>query len=294
MVSGNIKAAVKMLGPVAWLAFAAGLQMLGALLFFKAPLDPILISTYTIIAFGIYLLNRFTDKEDSYNCPEQKMFFQRKSTLIAFPIALIILSTLVLAVSNRLVLWHLVLVVSGILYSISIIPFIRNKSLCFIRLKDILFVKNVAVSLLWGIMPFAIAASQKTSTTPQKIELVTIIAAFCLSTLINTTSCDVRDVEGDRHAGAETIPTQFGINFTVFFLLLLGIIGSLFVAANFYLGNIGKAALCLFFATLLWTGIVAAPIYTKGLKLPKVISEPLIDTQQIFCGISLIVFSVCL
>lgn len=291
MVSGTMKAAVKMFGPVAWLALAAGLQMLGALLFFKAPIDPILISSYTLIAFGVYLLNRFTDKEDSYNCPEQKMFFQRKSMLISFPISLILLSFLVLAVSNRLVVWHLILIVSGILYSISVIPFIRNKSLCLLRLKDILFVKNIAVSLLWGITPFAIAASQKISVTPPKMDLITIIVAFCLTTLINTTTCDVRDVEGDRYAGAKTLPTYFGVNFTMFFLLLLGVVGSIFAAINYYTGNIGKPAFFLFFAVLIWTVIVALPIYSKGLKLSKLFSEPLIDTQQVFCGISLILFS---
>jgi 4-hydroxybenzoate polyprenyltransferase len=294
MDSGNVKAAAAMLGPVAWLALAAGLQMIGALLFFRAPLDPILVSTYTLIAFSVYLLNRFTDGEDSYNCPEQKMFFQQKSRLAAIPIFLIALSILVLAFSNHLVVWHLVLITCGVFYSISIITFVRCKSFCWVRLKDILFVKNIAVSLLWGITPFAIAGSQIISTTPHRIDLITVIAAFCLTTLINTTSCDVRDVEGDRHARVTTLPTYFGVRFTAFFLVLSGVIGSLFVAINYWLGTIGTPAVILFFATLLWTGIVAAPVYLKELKLPKALSEPLIDTQQVFCGISLIVFSVCI
>jgi len=294
MVSGKARAVVTMLGPVAWLALAAGLQMVGALLFFRAPLDPILVSTYTLIAFSVYLLNRFTDGEDSYNCPEQRMFFQQKTTLAAIPIFLIAFSILMLAFSSRLVVWHLVLITCGVFYSVSIVPFARNKSLCWVRLKDILFVKNISVSLLWGITPFAIAASQKISTAPHKLDLITVMSAFCLTTLINTTSCDVRDVEGDRHAKVATLPTYFGVRFTALFLVLWGIVGSLFAAISYWSGTIGTATIILFFATLLWTGLVAAPIYLRELKLSKALTEPLIDTQQVFCGISLIVLSVCI
>lgn len=280
-----------MLGPIAWLAFAAGLQMLGALLFFKAPVDWILISTYFFIAFGVYLLNRFTDKEDSYNYPEQKMFFQQKPLLIGIPIALMAFSFFLLAISSRLVIWHLVLIVFGILYSVSVIPFIQNKSLCFIRLKDILFVKNLAVSLLWGITPFALAASQKLSILPARSDLCIAMIAFCLTSLINTTSCDVRDIEGDRRAGIITLATRFGQKFPAIFLLSLGIIGCLVVEINYLIGNVGRAAMILFFANMVWTGIVAAPLYLKFLKLPKIFSEPLIDSQFVMNGISLIIFA---
>jgi 4-hydroxybenzoate polyprenyltransferase len=266
--------------------------MLGALLFFRAPVDWILITTYFFITFGVYLLNRFTDTEDSFNCPEQSMFFQQKSKLIFIPISFIVASVILLTATNRLVFWHIVLIVLGVLYSVSLIPIIHNKSIRFARLKDILFLKNIAVSLLWGITPFAIAASQKSPVLSTKGDLVIVVMAFCLTTLINTVSCDVRDTDGDRHAGVLTLATRFGEKRTGLFLFVLGLLISVIVIIDFLLGNVGKLALILFMSTVAWTGVVAMPIYMKKIKLPKSLSEPLIDTQQIVCGISLIALSI--
>ncbi len=291
MESGSLKATIRMLGPIAWLSLAAGLQMLGALLFFRAPVDCILISTYFFITFGIYLLNRFTDTEDSFNCPEQKIFFQQKSKLIIIPISVIAASVILLSATNRLVFWHILLIVLGILYSVSLIPVIHDRSIRFVRLKDVLLAKNMAVSLLWGITPFAIAASQKSPVVSTKGDLVIVVMAFCLTTLINTVSCDVRDTDGDRHAGVLTLATRFGEKATGSFLFALGSLISVMVIIDFLLGNVGMRAFILFMSTVVWTGVVAMPIYVKRIKLPKSLSEPLIDTQQIVCGISLIALS---
>ena len=116
METGSLKNTFKMIGPIAWLALAAGLQMIGALLFFKAPIDLILIFTGITITFGVYMLNKFTDDEDNYNCPDQKMFFQKKSLLIASPILLIVSSIFLLVITNRLVAWHIFLIVSGMMF----------------------------------------------------------------------------------------------------------------------------------------------------------------------------------
>jgi 4-hydroxybenzoate polyprenyltransferase len=286
------KAVVRMLGPIAWLALAAGLQMLGALLFFKTPVDLILITTYFIITFGIYLLNRFTDSEDSFNCPEQRIFFQQKSKLIIVPIFFIAISIILLTATDRLVFWHIILIVLGVLYSVNLIPMVHNNSMRFVRLKDLLFIKNISVSLLWGITPFVIAASQKSPVFPTLGDLLVVVSAFCLTTLINTVSCDVRDTDGDRHAGVLTLATRFGEKRTGALLSSLGILAGLLVAIDFFLGNVGKPATILFFSTIIWTGAVAVPIYIKKIKFPKSLSEPLIDTQQVVCGLSLIVLSI--
>ena len=280
-----------MLGPIAWLALAAGLQMLGALLFFRAPVDLILIFTGAAITFSVYLLNRFTDDEDSYNYPEQKIFFQQKPALIGIPILLIAISFFLLAISGRLVIWHVILIVFGILYSVNVIPFIRNKSLCFIRLKDILFVKNMAVGLLWGVTPFALVAGQKYSIMPGKNDLLTVILSFCLTTFITAIAYDVPDAEGDRHAGVLTVVTRFGEKISAIMLILVGILSCLFIGIFYMAGKIGQPVLILFFANVFWTGLVTAPVFIKKLPVMKSFVKPLLDSQCVFCGLSLIVFS---
>jgi 4-hydroxybenzoate polyprenyltransferase len=196
-----------------------------------------------------------------------------------------------LAITKRLVAWHIILIVFGILYSVSVIPFIRNKSLCFIRLKNILFVKNIAVSLLWGITPFALAASQQFSVMPEKPDLLIAVVSFCLTTFITAIAYDVPDVEGDRYAGVLTIATRFGEKFTAHFLLYAGIIASLIVGISYTMGKIGLPVLILFFANILWTGIVTLPAFIIRIPVLKSYIKPLLDSQCVFCGISLIVFS---
>jgi 4-hydroxybenzoate polyprenyltransferase len=161
-------------------------------------------------------------------------------------------------------------------------------------LKDVLFLKNLSVSVFWGLSSFIIAGGQKGAVIPvEKADLFIIVAAFCLTTLINTTTCDVRDVEGDRLAGVKTLATNFGKKTVGLMLLAVGVSASLIVGIYSMNGRIGRGgAAVLFFSAVIWTCFVALPMYLKEFHLPKKISEPLIDTQQVFCGVALIILSV--
>lgn len=291
MNTAFLKSWLKIFAPIALLSFAAGLQMFGALLFFNSQPDSILIFTYMIISFSIYLLNRYTDDEDSINCPEQKLYFQKKTSLLAIPIALILLSLILLAFFSLLTIWHIILIVSGVIYSVAMVPWFKNNKLIFFRLKDVVILKNMSVSLLWGITPFAIAASTETVLNPPLLDLTVVIFAFCLTTFINTTSCDVRDIEGDQIAGVRTIAAILGRNVTGISLFCLSIAASVLVGILSYFNYLNVNTILLFFITILWTLLVSIPIYLKSINVPKAITEPLIDTQQILCGAALIVIS---
>ncbi len=292
MSTAFLKSWFKIFAPIALLAFAAGLQMFGALLYFDSKPDAILIFSYVIISFSIYLLNRYTDDEDSINCPEQRMYFQRKKSLSAIPIAMIFISFVLLVSFSLLTIWHIVLIVCGVVYSVAMVPWLKNNKLVFLRLKDVVILKNISVSLLWGITPFAIAASTETTIHPSTLDLVVVIFAFCLTTFINTTSCDVRDIEGDQIAGVRTIAAILGRNMTGLILIGISVAASVFVGIVSYLGYLHANTILLFFITTLWTLLVSIPIYLKSINVPKIITEPLIDTQQILCGVALIFISV--
>jgi len=245
-----------------------------------------------IISFSIYLLNRYTDDEDSINCPEQKMYFQKKKSLSAIPIALIFISFVLLVSFSLLTIWHIVLIVCGVVYSVAMVPWLKNNKLVFLRLKDVVILKNITVSLLWGITPFAIAASIETQTHHALLDLIIVVFAFCLTTFINTTSCDVRDIEGDQMAGVRTIAAILGRNMTGIVLFSLAVVASVIVVLLAFLNYLHVNTIILFFVTILWTLLVSIPIYLQSIKLPKIITEPLIDTQQILCGVALIFISV--
>ncbi len=287
-----MKSILKMLGPVAWLATAAGLQMAGALLFFKTSPDPVLIVTSIFITFGVISLNKFTDSEDGFNYPERRIYFQTHSTLILLPISFLAVSLLLLASTDRLYFFHIVLIAAGILYSVNLIPHRKSHSIQFIRLKNIPFVKNISVSLLWSITPFTLAASRAgLSNIPSPSDLTVVLLAFFSSSLINTTSCDVRDIAGDRHAGITTVATRFGKRYTGIYLLCFGLMMSVSVCIAGASGQIGRPACTFFIGTMLWTTMMALPIYSHTLRVPKNLIEPLIDSEGIICGAGLIILS---
>lgn len=292
MHTSQFKSGLKVLAPITLLSIAAGLQMLGALLFFKHEPNSVLILSYMLISFGIYLLNRYTDDEDCINCPEQKIYFKKDTSQFAIPIALLFIASVMLAAVALLTFWHLVLIFSGVLYSVSMIPWYKNNKLVFIRLKEVVILKNISVSLLWGITPFAIAASIGTTIQLPFYDLIVVVATFFLTTLINTTTCDVRDIEGDQLAGVKTLAAILGRTTTEIILFSIAIVTSVIVALLSLHGYIQSSTTLLFFIVILWTILVSLPTYLNTIKLPKVITEPLIDTQQILCGVALIVISV--
>jgi len=287
MVKEKAQTTFAMIAPVAWIAFAAGLQILGAFIYFKTPFDLIILITGMILTFCIYFINRFTDDEDNFNCPEQKIFFQKKSSLIIIPIILLVITYVVLGLTNRLGFWHFVLLFAGILYSINIIPVLNKKSIRFIRLKDITFLKNIIVSILWGLTPFAFAISLK-HVLPHQSDVLVIIGAFCLTVLINSTSTDVRDIVGDRIAGITTFANYFGKKITLWTLLSLGAISCAFVAILFQLEKIGIPSFLFFLMSVTWSLFAVIPIYSSKFHFSKAISEPINDSLAVFNGIGLI------
>jgi Mg/Co/Ni transporter MgtE len=88
-----------------------------------------------------------------------------------------------------------------------------------------------------------------------------------------------------------TLATRFGEKRVGLFLLGLGFAVTVLVVIGFLSGYVEKPVVILFMSIIAWTGIVTLPIYDKKIKLHKSLSEPLIDTQQVACGISLIIFS---
>jgi 4-hydroxybenzoate polyprenyltransferase len=290
MASISVNTAFKMIGPLILLAFASGLQICGALLFFKKPIDLILVLTYASITFCIYFINKFTDEEDKYNCPEQKIYFQQKSILITIPIALIISSIVLLASTGRLVAWHLVLVSGGILYSVNLIPMYINGSIRFIRIKDVFFIKNIFVSFLWAVSPFILAKGLNLFTSPTINYSAVLLASF-ITAFINTTSSDVRDIEGDRFSGIITIANTLGKRNTALLLFTIMSISCLFVAIFYRIGNISRPVFAFFLSIVFCAAIVAVPIYIDKLKYQKKLTEPLNDSQAILNGIALVVLS---
>ena len=179
-----------------------------SLLYGLEPEPKILLIAF-LATFSVYNLNRATDgAEDSINRPRAA---SRKP--IFFLVPSIIASALCLLLSASVGPQALGVIVTSftasILYSFKLSPSTP-------RLKEILGLKSVLVAFSWGFTGALLPASC------QAVDAVKIGLAFTyifVQILVNTILCDVRDMDGDRASGVNTLPIALGLGATRKFLL---------------------------------------------------------------------------
>ncbi len=198
--------------------------------------------SYSFIAFfyflSMYILNNFTDREAmGYNNPTKNIYYEKYK--VPFLIAGIFSSLVALAISFNLgklpfaaVLFSTLL---GVLYSVKIIP--RGKTFGkYWRLKDIPASKDLFIALAWAtvtaLVPF-LSQSSETSFLSCSVSFLFVFSLVYTRSLL----FDIRDIQGDRLVGRETIPIIMGIEKTKLYLgsLLLLMAICLFISGWFNL-----------------------------------------------------------
>lgn len=157
-----------------------------------------------LATFSAYNVNRATDRrEDSINRPQAA-----SRNILFFLVPSLIASALCLLLSASVGAQALTVIVatfaSSILYSFKLSPSIP-------RLKEILGMKSVLVAFNWGFTGALLPASG------QAVDTSKIVLAFTyifIQILVNTILCDVRDVDGDRASGVNTLPISLGLGAT--------------------------------------------------------------------------------
>jgi 4-hydroxybenzoate polyprenyltransferase len=242
--------------------------------------------------FGIYVINRFTDIEDIINNPEKRLFFTQHSFLLPFAIILISGSTLLLLVSGKFTLFHLILIICGITYSVKLIPyFSKNKTIRYIRIKDIPYAKTLVLSLLWGNAFFVINWLVYPASVTDPSLLVLIIISWTIQIIMNTLFSDIRDCRGDKAVGVRTIPVVLGIKRTyVYFFILPGVLWFFTIIYLLLTHTIPLGLGILFFALLFYPLVYVAAFYAK--RFPKTYVDFLIESDIIILSVGLIVLSV--
>ncbi len=182
--------------------------------------------SFSLTAFfyflSMYLLNNFTDREAmGYNDPIKNTFFEKykypflalgllssvASLIISFnlgglPFAAVFASTLL-----------------GILYSVKIIP--RDwKFNHFGRLKDIPSSKDLFIALAWATITVLVPFLSQIDSGSFLASLVSFLFVFSI-VYIKSLLFDIRDIQGDRLVGRETIPIIMGIEKTKLYLGML-------------------------------------------------------------------------
>jgi 4-hydroxybenzoate polyprenyltransferase len=169
--------------------------------------------TMATTAFAIYAFNRFTDAtEDSTNDPARASSSTPVHGLVL--VSMLAIGALARELGSRgpLALGYLVgILLVGAAYSIPITPWCVGGTWRWLRFKDLLFVKNIVVALVWTSAFFLSPVLCATGHTMLPIRVLPLAIGFFLAYFANVLFCDFRDLEGDRTAGVRTLPVQYGV-----------------------------------------------------------------------------------
>ena len=226
--------------------------------------------------FGIYNLNRLTDKEeDSINLPERERYILGNEHVI---IAITIFSYFVALLLGLFVNILDIIVIlfplfAGILYSIELSPKIP-------RLKNITGIKNIIAALSWtiGIIFLPVICFYK------GFILTTLVFLFIfISLIVNAVVFDIRDIEGDKENNIKTIPVVMGLSKTK--KLLFAIHSTLipWLAVSIYLGFFTRYLPVLIFCIIYGYWYIYYFCTTK--RIPKFATDILVDGEWILIAI---------
>jgi 4-hydroxy-3-methylbut-2-enyl diphosphate reductase len=179
----------------------------------------------TLFLFSMYVLNYFSNKEAAAlsELSRAKLYEKHQGVFMVLGIVAAIISS-VLAFTVNIEAFFCVFFASlfGIAYRISIIPKKFSRIVRYRSLAQIPGSKEMFISIAWavstGLIPFLGSPASSLSSLP-------VVLAFTFSMVfIRTVLLDVRDVQGDRIIGKETIPIAIGKNNTKAILVVMSIL----------------------------------------------------------------------
>jgi 4-hydroxybenzoate polyprenyltransferase len=236
---------------LAYLSFLGCFSVFAVQIYLGLGFQPLICVCSMGIIFGIYTSNRFTDgAEDFTNDIQKALFFQKRRIYYGLALAALAGSLGLLMALGKLNGLHFLLVGMGFCYSYRLIPwYSRERGFVFLRIKEMTFVKNLAVSFLWGGSVFLVPILYAAADIRDGFLLAHLGAGMFLSTLNNTLFDDVLDADGDRVAGIKTLPAVWGTRNSIALLWALDAAWIAWCAALFALGRLdaGHAAFLIFF-----------------------------------------------
>ncbi len=179
----------------------------------------------TLFLFSMYVLNYFANKEAAALSEpfRAKLYEKHQGVFMALGIVAAVLSS-VLAFTVSINAFFCIFFASlfGIAYRIYIIPKKLSNITKYKSLAQIPGSKEMFTSIAWavstGLVPFL-------GSTASSLASLFVVLAFTFSMVfMRTVLLDVKDVQGDRIIGKETIPTAIGKNNTKAILVIMSIL----------------------------------------------------------------------
>jgi len=201
------------------IALTGFFQTVGGYILLDVPVNYSICFAVFLLTFSIYSANKLTDmKEDAINRPDRVEFLAGREDIILFlSIYSFIISALITYINDQTALFILLIpFVASCVYSIRFHPLLP-------RLKDIPFVKNIVVGLSWALVCtlLPLIASGQYLDRDFILPAAAVVYLMLVKDFINSTLCDMKDINGDRESGVKTIPVILGTKRTRHILLAL-------------------------------------------------------------------------
>jgi 4-hydroxy-3-methylbut-2-enyl diphosphate reductase len=243
-----------------------------------------------LYVFAVHTLNRLAEvKAGKLSDPHHSEFYQQHQGILQASALACGLGAIVLSLGlgwGALVLTTLMVVMGG-LYQTDLVRGERANALKYRRLRDIPTSKTLFVPLAWAAITLILPALSSSTPAPWwqigALACVSFLLVFVRSTLL-----DIRDIQGDRLVGKETIPIVLGLKRTM--PLLVG--AMVMLALLFSLAPLSGWLSPWHASFLLGVGYLAAVAYliTQQRVARRFLSESLVDgTFLVFGSIALVI-----
>ncbi|GAX60524.1 penicillin tolerance protein [Candidatus Scalindua japonica] len=243
----------------------------------------------TLFLFSMYVLNYFTNKEAAaLSEPSRfKLYEKYQSIFMVLGFIAAILS-LALAFTVNIEAFFCIFFLSlfGIAYRASIIP---NKLSSIFRYRSLAQIpgsKEMFISIAWavstGLIPFLESPVSSVSSLP-------VVLAFVFSMVfMRTVLLDVKDVQGDRIIGKETIPIAIGKNKTKAILVILSILLTILLIISPMIGWTSEFSYYLIPCVAYACGYLY--LYHKRIVTSGLACEIITDFNFILAGIMVVIW----
>ncbi len=239
---------------------------------------------------SMHIFNHLTGNQaDQYNDPERASFYNKHkfflSTLACIAGGLGLTTAYTVGLIPFLIL--LAMSILGLSYNLCLVPerfsFIRYR-----RIRDIPGSKTLLIAMAWGI----VTSLFPSLSVSGQINLNTVLVFLWATGMVfvRTAFFDTLDMQGDRIVGKETIPILLGEKRTIHLLksILIITLSIILAAAAFkIISGLGFAlAICSIFL------LFVLRTYERGVLIPSIRLEFLVESHFVLAGIMAILWSV--
>ncbi len=191
---------------------------------------PVSIAAYVFVAYTIN--RRGAPEKQAALVQDDRFFAQYRHVLVpAALVAAVASAVLVWRIDWRMLMLMLIAHAAAVLYAVPLLP----KRFRFRRMRDVPASKDVLVALAWTCVVIG-ACVFSSVTTIASSSAFYVGAVVFLVLLAKTNMLDLRDIEGDRLIGIETLPVLLGRRRAI---LLLYVVECLVAALLLGLGFVG-------------------------------------------------------